>query len=309
MPPAKKNIRIDFCDFFGNFNKADNFIVRLLSERFDVQIYDKPDFLIHSCFGQEHRLHSCVRVLFSGESDMPDYRQDDYTISCVKLDDSRHLQYPNYVHYGDPSELVKKNDEPEQILASKTKFCSFVIGGHNKKNHNRVAFFEKLSKYKKVDSAGRKLNNIGGPIPHGSRHKIEFLKQYEIQYLFLKTGCCRAIPRKKIFEAMVARCLPIYCGKPADRRRVQSKSFLNYFDFPSEDALIEKIIELDKDDAKYMEYLRQPYFHNDQPNTSTSAVNDNWISTRKSLPPKSYPWRKPVGKAFPLAASSGGGSW
>lgn len=36
--------------------------------------------------------------------------------------------------------------------------------------------------------------------------------------------------------------------------------------FPSEEALIEKIIELDQDDAKYLEYLRQPYFHNNQPN-------------------------------------------
>ena len=43
-------------------------------------------------------------------------------------------------------------------------------------------------------------------------------------------------------------------------------SFLNYFDFPSEEALIERIIELDKDDAKYLEVMRQPYCHNNQPN-------------------------------------------
>ena len=49
-------------------------------------------------------------------------------------------------------------------------------------------------------------------------------------------------------------------------REFNPKSFLNYFDFPSEEALIEKIIELDQDDAKYLEYLRQPYFHNNQPN-------------------------------------------
>ena len=41
---------------------------------------------------------------------------------------------------------------------------------------------------------------------------------------------------------------------------------MNLADFPSEDAFIEKIIELDNDDAKYLEYLRQPYFHDDKPN-------------------------------------------
>ena len=60
--------------------------------------------------------------------------------------------------------------------------------------------------------------------------------------------------------------MPIYWGNPRVGREFNSKSFLNYFDFPSEEALIEKIIELDRDDAKYLEYLRQPYFHNNQPN-------------------------------------------
>ena len=32
------------------------------------------------------------------------------------------------------------------------------------------------------------------------------------------------------------------------------------------DALVDKVIELDQDDAKYKEYLRQPYFHNNKLN-------------------------------------------
>lgn len=265
MPSAKKTVRIDFCDFFTNFNKADNFLVRLLSERFDVKIYDNPDFLIYNCFGHAHRLYSGVRIFFCGESDMPNFRECDYSIACVKLDDPRHLQYPNYVHYGNPAEIIKKNDDPEKIFASKTKFCSFVISGYNKKNHNRVAFFEKLSKYKKVDSAGRKFNNVGGPIPPGSRTKIEFLRQYKFNIAF-ENRALDGYTTEKIFEPMIARCLPIYWGNPLIAEEFNPRSFLNAADFPSEDALIEKIIELDNDDQKYLEYLRQPYFHNDEPN-------------------------------------------
>jgi alpha(1,3/1,4) fucosyltransferase len=209
-----------------------------------------------------------VRIFFSGESDMPDFRECDYSLASIKLDDSRHLQFPLYVYdvYGEPEEIIKKNDDVEKIMAAKKKFCSFVVGGYNRrKNHNRVAFFEKLSKYKKVDSGGKKFNNIGGPIPGGPRGKIEFLRQYKFNIAFEN----RSLPgytTEKLFEPMVARCLPIYWGDPDINEHFNPRSFLNRADFPSDEALIEKIIELDQDDAKYLEYLRQPHFYDDQPN-------------------------------------------
>ena len=262
-----KKIRIDFCDFYEKFNKTDNFWFNLLKERFDVEISDQPDFLIYGNYGHEHLMHSGVRIFISGESNLPDYRECDYSIACVKIDNPRHLQLPLYVTwYCKADDIIKRNDDPEKIMAAKTKFCAFVIGGYNKrKNHNRVAFFQKLSKYKKVDSAGKKFNNIGGPIPGGPLGKIEFLKQYKFNIAF-ENRSLLGYTTEKIFEPMVARCVPIYWGNPEIAREFNPKSFLNYFDFPSEEALIEKIIELDKDDAKYMEYVRQPYFYDDQPN-------------------------------------------
>jgi alpha(1,3/1,4) fucosyltransferase len=260
-------IRLDFCDFYPRFNKTNNFWYNLLKERFEIEICDQPDFLIYSNYGHAHRLHSGVRIFFSGESDLPDYQQCDYSIACIKLDNPRHLQLPLYITWqAKPEEIIKQNDNHEKIMAAKTKFCAFIISGYNRrKNHNRVAFFEKLSKYKRVDSAGKKFNNIGGPIPPGMRNKIEFLKPYKFNIAFEN----RALPgytTEKIFEPMISRCLPVYWGNPEIADEFNPKSFLNYFDFPSEEALIEKIIELDQDDAKYMEYLRQPYFYHDQPN-------------------------------------------
>jgi len=264
----RKKIRLDICDFSANFSKTNNYFYKLLSERYDIELCDQPDFLIYACYGHEHRLHSCVRIFFSGESDLPDFTECDYSVASAKLADPRHLQMPNYTdpYYGDAQDLIKKNDDPEKILASKTKFCSFIISGYNpKKNRNRVDFFHRLSKYKKVDSGGRKFNNIGGPIPGGSRGKIDFLRQYKFNIAFEN----RRLPgytTEKIFEPMIARCLPIYWGNPEINEEFNPRSFLNAADFPSEEALIEKIIELDNDDAKYLEYLRQPYFHNDTPN-------------------------------------------
>lgn len=261
-----KKVRIDFCDFSHNFSKSNNFWFQLLRERFDVELCDQPDFLIYSCYGHEHRLHSGVRIFYSGESNLPDFRECDYSIAAVKLEDSRHLQIPHYVAHYDPEMILKRNDDPGKIMAAKKKFCGFLVSGyHPHKNHNRVAFFQKLSKYKRVDSGGRKFNNIGGPVPGGSYGKIDFLREYKFNIAF-ENRLLAGYTTEKIFEPMVARCLPIYWGNPLITEEFNPKSFLNYFEFPGEEALIEKIIELDKDDAKYLEYMRQPYFYDDKPN-------------------------------------------
>src|SRR5437879_9856632 len=74
---------------------------------------------------------------------------------------------------------------------------------------------------------------------------------------------------------MRARCVPIYWGNPRVHEEFNPRSFLNYFDFPNQDALVERILELDRDDAKFLEALRQPYFHGDQPN--------EWFSSKRLL--------------------------
>lgn len=262
-----KKIRIDFVDFGVNWNKSDSFLYRLLQQRFDLELCDQPDFLIYclSC-NQSHKLYSGVKICYSGESALPDFRECDYSLGPVLCDHPRHLFYPHYLQSGVAAAMIKQRDAPEEILAAKTKFCSFVVSAYNpRKNGNRVEFFRKLSKYKRVDSAGRMFNNVGSNLPPGSANKIAFLKPYKFNIAFEN----RSFPgyaTEKICEPMVARCLPIYWGDPTINQQFNPRSFLNRADFSSDEALIEKIIELDQDDGKYLEYLRQPYFHNDTPN-------------------------------------------
>src|SRR6202012_1699151 len=75
---------------------------------------------------------------------------------------------------------------------------------------------------------------------------------------------------EKIFEPMISRCLPIYWGNPLINEEFNPRSFLNRAVFPSNEALIEKTIARDRDDRQYLEYLRQPYFYNDEPNQYAS---------------------------------------
>lgn len=262
----KPKVNIDFCDFHPGFPKTDNFYYHLLCERFDVRICDQPDFLLFGPYGHEHRLHSGVRIFVSIEPGLPDFKVCDYSITSRLLDHPRHLHLPSYVTCGLPGNLIKRDDNPEEILAGKTRFCSFIVSNyHPRRNRHRVDFFRELSKYGRVDSGGTAFNNIGGPIPNGQAGKIAFLRSCKFNIAF-ENRSRPGYTTEKIYDAMAARSLPVYWGDPLIKEQFNPSSFLNRADFSTDEELVEKIIELDRDDAKYLEYLRQPYFHNDQPN-------------------------------------------
>jgi alpha(1,3/1,4) fucosyltransferase len=205
-----------------------------------------------------------VKIYFCVENFAPDFKDYDYAFTCHETNDPRNLRLPYYA-MGDPKILLKENESAEQIMAAKTKFCGFLAGYANKKTRVRNEFFHKLCQYKKVDSAGGALNNTGFRVPPGPGPKLDFLRPYKFNLAF-ENASIPGYTTEKITEAMQARTVPIYWGNPGIAAEFNPKSFLNYFDFPSEEALIDKIIELDQDDAKYMEYLRQPCFHNNRPN-------------------------------------------
>jgi alpha(1,3/1,4) fucosyltransferase len=257
---SRRKVRLDFCDFWPGFNKTTNFFARLLETRFDLELCDQPDFLIYADRGNHlHRLHRCVKIYFGLEAFPPDWTECDYALTCHYLRDPRHLRLPYYALYTTPALLDKRQDDWDKILAAKTRFCGFVVSNAGKrKTRKRVDFFHRLSRYKRVDSGGRAFNNLGGPLPGGPQGKLEFLRTCKFNIAF-ENQSLPGYTTEKIVEAMRARSLPIYWGNPRIHEEFNPKSFLNYFDFPNEEALIERIIELDQDDAKYLEVMRRPF--------------------------------------------------
>jgi len=117
-----KTVRIDFCDFWPGFRKDDNRIYNLLKTRYAVELHDRPDFVIYSSFGDHHRLHSCTRIFFTGESHRPDFATCDYAFTCHYLDDPRHLRWPLYAFYYQPDMLLREHDDVDKVMAAKTHF-------------------------------------------------------------------------------------------------------------------------------------------------------------------------------------------
>ncbi len=252
-----ETIKINFCDFWDHFNKEDNFIVNILRTKFTINISDNPDFLIFSCYGMEHLNYNCYRIFYSGENVRINWNGCDYAFSFDYLENNRHFRLPNWVWYDDPTKLIEPKNSVDQIMQSKTRFCNMVVS--NPLAKKRIDFFNKLSRYKMVDSGGRYLNNIGGPVVN----KLDFISNYKFTIAF-ENSSFPGYATEKIFEPMLVGSIPIYWGDPEIERDFNTRSFLNWHDFGSDEKLIEYIIELDNNDSLYAEMLKQSWFRDNK---------------------------------------------
>jgi len=253
-----ERIKINFGDFWPSFKKEDNFITRILSRQFDIVIADDPDFYFftYPYNGKRDYLNfKCHRVFIGWENERADWRICDYVLdSDFVSGNPRHKRYPLWVTWG-PNELL--SPKKANLLTAKSKFCCMLVS--NSKAKERIEFFHALSKYKKVDSAGRYLNNIGRNIDN----KMDFIKEYKFVISF-ENSSNPGYTTEKLIEPMFAGSIPIYWGNLKVGQDFNSKSFVNVNDFSSWQQAIEKIIELDSDDEKYKAMLEEPWFINNQ---------------------------------------------
>lgn len=247
-------LKIWFADFWDLFNKYDNYFIDVLKKIYEIELDEKnPDVLFFSVFGVSHWGYNCRKIMFIGENIRPDFEAADFSFSFDHDSyNGKNFRLPLYCIWNDPLKLLNK-PSGEELLASKTKFCNFVFS--NASATKRIDFFRKLSKYKKVDSGGRLLNNIGYRI----KDKLEFQSRYKFSIAF-ENEEYPGYTTEKIFEPMLAGSVPIYWGNPLVEKDFNTKSFLNYNDFRNDDELIERIIELDNNDDLYLDMLRQPWF-------------------------------------------------
>lgn len=247
-------IKIDFSDFWDGFNKIDNFFYNLLAEYYNVEISENPDVLIYSIFGVSHLKYNCVKIFFSGENIGPNFNECNYSMCFDFLDNDNHYRLPLYVLYDGYYQLVNKKVNDELVNRN---FCNFLVS--NGSNEVRNNFFKKLNNYKKVDSGGLFLNNIGYKVSN----KLDFQSKYKFSiayennsYRSSRTG----YTTEKIMQPMIVNSIPIYWGNELIHKDFNTKSFINFYDFKDEDEMIEYIIYLDQNDNKYLEMLNNPWF-------------------------------------------------
>lgn len=250
-----KKIEIDFIDFWPNFNKTDNIIYNLLKTKYEVEISNNPKYVFCSLFGKKHlKYKDAIKILLIGENIAPDFNLYDYAIGFYDINfNDRYLKYNLLLE----ENMVRLISERKNKI--NPKFCAFVYT-KNKLNKMRKDIFDKISEYKKVDSAGKYLNNIGKTIGKEKIDKINFQKEYKF-IIACENQSYPEYNTEKLLEAFASGGIPIYWGDPKINEIYNKEAFINCSDFKTLEDLKNKIIELDKDDNKYLEMLDKPIFN------------------------------------------------
>lgn len=285
----KPLLRIDFADFWSYFNKEDNPFIKWFSTHFEVVLDSRPDLLIYSGYGTSHLTYQCHKLFYNGENARINWGACDYALSFDYLNHPRHFRLPNWFLYDDCRKLLNPVTHAEQILASKKGFCNMVVT--NPWAEKRIDFFHKLSAYQPVASGGKYLNNTGGPVAD----KRSFIRNYKFTIAF-ENSSYPGYTTEKLVEPLLEHSIPIYWGNPEVGRDFNTKAFVNWHDFGSDDAVINFVRDLDRNDALYLAMLREPRFNLNQ---LPDCVNEDLIvgflkrvvEDSKSRVPVTQTWR------------------
>jgi alpha(1,3/1,4) fucosyltransferase len=251
----KKIIKINFVDFTSDFDKYNNDFIEVLSERFNVIISYHPDYIFYSTFGIKHLKYDCIRIFYTGECITPDFNECDYAIGFDRLTyRDRYLRIPIYrlfQYKKDYKLLFERHPFTNKDLKNKTGFCNFIYSNCFAQE-KRTDIFEKLSKYKVVDSGGRYRNNIGNVV----KDKKFFQQQYKFSIAFENVSYDGYLT-EKLVDAFVAGTIPIYYGDPRVILDFNEKAFINCHSYKNLDEVVERVKEIDNNDNIYLQIMNE----------------------------------------------------
>jgi hypothetical protein len=219
--------------FQNGLNKADacKDILNELTDDFIFEESDQPDFILFGPYGNDiPKPGDYTRIGYFCENIKPDLSICEWAFGIPYEEDVNDSRYKKIQwHDLDPKSLIKPDDyDPHKIFEGKEKFCAFIYGN---KVPYREEFFKQLSSYKKVDAPGISMNNMPNAFDtqfKGSiwERKRQFLSKYKFTISF-ENYVYPGYQTEKLYDAMLANSIPIYCGDKHVSRVFNTKSFIN----------------------------------------------------------------------------------
>jgi hypothetical protein len=214
----------------------------------------KPDGRIRNMKKWEYKIN------FIGEPDLPEYENYDLILTSVNNKENV-VDLPLSIAYTHCNNFLQNLCNRTIIREVPSNFCSFIVS--NPKCEVRNKLFQRLNKYKKVNSMGRYENNVGGIIgyPYWSNEFFNVIGCHKFMI------CCEntkmeTYSTEKIVNPYIAKTIPIYWGSHNIKNIFNPESMLFLEDETDEafEKLINRIIELDNNNEKYLEFINRPIF-------------------------------------------------
>lgn len=272
-------LKVKFTDSPLGFDPENNICINVLRKKYDVEFSQQPDIVFYSVFGKEFlRYPNSVRIFLANEPVIPNFNDCDYAIGTLNMKfGERYFRLPPITNYGEESvyRMLNERREPRRSDAQR-KFCNFVYS--NSTNGSgarlRMQFCEELAKYRRVDCPGRVMNNMSGGLEQRyyrqndyskqgfntqwASSKLRFLENYKFTIAFENVSL-PGWTTEKLIHPLAAGSIPIYWGDPEAAEYFNPNSFIDCTGRETDfESVIQRIVELDQNEDRYMEMLCQP---------------------------------------------------
>jgi alpha(1,3/1,4) fucosyltransferase len=250
-------LRVEFRDFFPNFDPSDNFLVSALRQLTEVEVGSGADLCFFSDFGDAHVSFNGCKVQVSGENRRPRYGAADFAIGFDRRVDERYLRYPLWAWDLDTTALLVPS--AERCPDPAAEFCAFVV--MNPSNPVRNELFRALSEQRFVHAPGAVFHNTEGIGPRLDAHwrttKIDYLRDFRFT-IAAENGAHPGYTTEKIVDAFLAGSVPIYWGDPLVDRDFNPAAFINFADHFTVSRTVQVVLDVEADPAALARLRAEP---------------------------------------------------
>ena len=287
---GKKTLTVKLINHAGS-KTVRGIINDILQERYNIKISNKNYDMIFDtgycengiCEQVNSESSHIIKIFYTLEADRRPLDQYDLNIGFEHINDPRYFRLPFY-YMGKYSTQISTNYDRAKNLGvckpNKPYFACFLVsnpGGGDGRDHHpldgciaRNSVFHKLSTYKRVESGGAYLNNIGKKIHKNEMmswmSQCKFVISYENQTSF------DGYITEKPFQAYFAGAIPIYYGNKIATHDLNPNAIIDAKSFKNEDELLEHIKKVDNDDSLYCDIWNQNIIVN--PNLNFDLVKN-----------------------------------
>lgn len=246
-----------------------------------------PDYVIYSpwvyvkreLFKELIEFHKrgAICICYSSEAVFPDMNLCDYAVVFDRdtAVSDRIIRIPTILHYGKIEQLLKVRENADDILQKKDSFCNFIYSNGNA-HPMRDSLYYEISKYKKVDSLGKHLNNVGNISDRRNKNwennSIDMKSRYKFS-IAAENAEYSGYVSEKIMTSFYANTVPIYWGDESIEKDFNKEAFINVRDYSNLKELVEYIQFVDSNEYIWKKYISAPYLTDNQLKQNTLDTN------------------------------------